>query len=148
MCWALCNSLVCSTQAPLSTEFFKQDSWSGLPLPPPGDLPDPGIEPASPAALACRQILNPLTHWVCISTLKSLIHLQFLSIKVGSQLLFFFFFLQMSSKLLQHCFINTWSFWPLYHMLNLHIYLGQFLNSIFCCIFFPLWLFEAKTTLF
>ena len=25
----------------------RQESWSGLPLPPPGDLPDPGIEPAS-----------------------------------------------------------------------------------------------------
>ena len=33
-------------------EFFKQDSWSGLPLPPPGDLPDPGIEPASPESPA------------------------------------------------------------------------------------------------
>ena len=30
-------------QAPLSMEF----SWSGLPFPPPGDLPDPGIEPTS-----------------------------------------------------------------------------------------------------
>ena len=29
--------------------FSKQEYWSGLPFPPPGDLPDPGIEPASPA---------------------------------------------------------------------------------------------------
>ena len=29
--------------------FFRQEYWSGLPLPPPGDLPDPGIEPLSPA---------------------------------------------------------------------------------------------------
>ena len=36
-------------QAPLSMEFSKQEYWSGLPLPPPGDLPDPGIEPGSPA---------------------------------------------------------------------------------------------------
>ena len=35
-------------QAPLSTGFSKQEYWSGLPCPPPpGDLPDPGIEPAS-----------------------------------------------------------------------------------------------------
>ena len=34
-------------QAPLSTGFPKQEYWSGLPYPPPGDLPDPGIEPAS-----------------------------------------------------------------------------------------------------
>ena len=37
-------------QAPLSMGFSKQEYWSGLPCPPPGDLPDPGIEPASPAA--------------------------------------------------------------------------------------------------
>ena len=36
-------------QASLSMRFPKQEYWSGLPFPPPGDLPDPGIEPASPA---------------------------------------------------------------------------------------------------
>ena len=36
-------------QAPLSMEFSRQEYWSGLPFPTPGDLPDPGIEPASPA---------------------------------------------------------------------------------------------------
>ena len=36
-------------QAPLSIEFSRQEYWSGLPCPPPGDLPDPGIEPVSPA---------------------------------------------------------------------------------------------------
>ena len=34
-------------QAPLSMKFSRQEYWSGLPFPPPGDLPDPGIEPAS-----------------------------------------------------------------------------------------------------
>ena len=34
-------------QAPLSIEFFRQEYWSGFPCPPPGDLPDPGIEPES-----------------------------------------------------------------------------------------------------
>ena len=34
-------------QAPLSMGFSRQEYWSGLPCPPPGDLPDPGIEPAS-----------------------------------------------------------------------------------------------------
>ena len=32
-------------QAPLSMEFSRQEYWSGLPVPPPGDPPDPGIEP-------------------------------------------------------------------------------------------------------
>ena len=34
-------------QTPLSMKFSKQEYWSGLPFPPPGDLPDPGIKPMS-----------------------------------------------------------------------------------------------------
>ena len=34
-------------QAPLSIGFSRQEYWSGLPCPSPGDLPDPGIEPVS-----------------------------------------------------------------------------------------------------
>ena len=42
-------------QAPLSMGFSMQEYWSGLPGPPPGDLPDPGIEPMSlmSPALGC-----------------------------------------------------------------------------------------------
>ena len=36
-------------QAPLSIDFSRQDYWSGLPFPSPGDLPDPGIKHTSPA---------------------------------------------------------------------------------------------------
>ena len=36
-------------QAPPAMEFSMQEYWSGLPFPSPGDLPDPGIEPRSPA---------------------------------------------------------------------------------------------------
>ena len=39
-------------QAPPSTEFSRQEYWSGLPLPSPKDLPNPGIEPGSPALQA------------------------------------------------------------------------------------------------
>ena len=40
----------------LSMGFFRQEYWSGLPFPTPGDLPDPGVEPESPVspALASR----------------------------------------------------------------------------------------------
>ena len=43
-------------QAPLHMGFSRQENWSGLPCPPPGDLPDPGIETVSltPPALADR----------------------------------------------------------------------------------------------
>ena len=39
-------------EAPPSIGFSRQDYWSGLPFPSPGDLPDPGIEPRSPALQA------------------------------------------------------------------------------------------------
>ena len=39
-------------KAPLSMEFSRQEYWSGLPFPSPGDLPDPGIEPRSPTLQA------------------------------------------------------------------------------------------------
>ena len=39
-------------QAPQSIEFSRQEYWSGLPFSSPGDLPDPGIEPGSPALRA------------------------------------------------------------------------------------------------
>ena len=39
-------------QAPPSMELSRQACWNGLPFPSPGDLPDPGIEPGSPALQA------------------------------------------------------------------------------------------------
>ena len=51
-CWTLCNP---QTVARQSMGFSGQEYWSGLPRPPPGDLPDPGIKPMSlvSPALAC-----------------------------------------------------------------------------------------------
>ena len=49
-------------QGPLSMGFSRQEYWSGLPCPPPGDLPNAGIEPASlvsPAWQACSLPLVP-----------------------------------------------------------------------------------------
>ena len=45
----LCNPMdwTVACQAPLSMRFFRQGYWSGLPCPPPGDLPNPRIKPAS-----------------------------------------------------------------------------------------------------
>ena len=49
LCPTLCDSQAVVPQAPLSMEFSGHKHWSGLPFPTPGDLPDPGIEPMSPA---------------------------------------------------------------------------------------------------
>ena len=53
-CLTLCNltPLTAAHQASLSMGFSRQDDWSGLPFPSPGDLPDAGVEPMSPMSPA------------------------------------------------------------------------------------------------
>ena len=46
-------------QAPLSVGFSRKEYWSGLPCPPPGDLPDAGVQSVSPALPADS---SPLSH--------------------------------------------------------------------------------------
>ena len=46
-------------KAPLSVEFSRQEYWSGLPFSSPGDLPNPGIEPGSPALQADALLSEP-----------------------------------------------------------------------------------------
>ena len=50
--WIFATPWTVAHQAPLSIGFSRQESWSGLPCPPPGDLPNPGIEPRSPTLQA------------------------------------------------------------------------------------------------
>ena len=47
--WLFVTPWTVACQAPRSMGFSRQEYWGGLPLPPPGDLPDPGTEPMSPA---------------------------------------------------------------------------------------------------
>ena len=59
-CPTLWDPMDCSLyQAPPSMGFSRWEYWSGLPFPPPGDLPNPGIEPGSPALQADNY---PLSH--------------------------------------------------------------------------------------
>ena len=60
-------------QAPLSMGFSRQEYWSGLPWPPPGDLSDPGIQPTSLAApaLAGKVFTTSGTWKVPISSIMS-----------------------------------------------------------------------------
>ena len=63
-------------RAPLSMELSRQEYWSGLPFPSPGDLPDPGIDPGSPALQADSSPSEPpgkpLSHLVCGILLQQL----------------------------------------------------------------------------
>ena len=52
LCPTLCNPWTVAHQAPPSMGFSRQEYWSGLPFPSPGDLPDPGIKPRSPTLQA------------------------------------------------------------------------------------------------
>ena len=58
-CLTLLTPWTVPYQAPLSVEFSRQEYWSGLPFPSPGDLPDPGIEPGSPALQADSLLSDP-----------------------------------------------------------------------------------------
>ena len=57
-------------QAPLSTEFYRQEYWSGLPFASPGDRPNPGTEPVSCLSHSGRWILYPCTTWEALIFLK------------------------------------------------------------------------------
>ena len=59
-------------QAPLSMGFSRQEYWSGLPCPPPGDLPSPGIKPMSPASPALKADSLPLSPDLCIRVIETL----------------------------------------------------------------------------
>ena len=51
-------------KAPLFMKFSRQEYWNGLPFPPPGDLPDPGIEPASLMSFALADgLFTTSTTW-------------------------------------------------------------------------------------
>ena len=60
MNWQCPQQIAAAHQAPLSMDFSRQEYWSGLPFPFPGDLPDPEIEPRSPISQADSL---PLSHW-------------------------------------------------------------------------------------
>ena len=70
--WLFVTLWIVAHQTPLSMGFSRQEYWSGLPFPSPGDLPNPGIEPRSPAlqadSLPAQPPGKPITAlcvWVC-----------------------------------------------------------------------------------
>ena len=60
--WLIVTLWTVARQAPLSVGFSRQEYWSGLPCPPPRDLPDPGMEPMSHASCTGRQVLYRWCH--------------------------------------------------------------------------------------
>ena len=60
--WLCVTPWIVTCQATLSMRFSRQKYWSRLPFPPPGDLPDPGVEFASSVAPALQVDSIPLSH--------------------------------------------------------------------------------------
>ena len=72
-CLTLCDPMDCSYQAPLSMGFSRQEYWSGLPCPPPGQISDPWIKPTflmSPA-LAGGFFTSSITWEAQVSNIRS-----------------------------------------------------------------------------
>ena len=69
--WLFATPWTVARQAPLSMGFSGQEYWSGLPVPPAGDLPDPGIEPASPALAGKFFITEPWLQGLLCPVLKA-----------------------------------------------------------------------------
>ena len=95
--WLCATSWTVAHQASLSlsVEFSRQDYWSGLSFPPPGDLPNPGIKPASPGSPILQADVLPLSYQGSSSTSSSqvafslkklllkILHLKIDSLRIG-----------------------------------------------------------------
>ena len=64
----------CDRQAPVSMGFARWEYWSRLPYPSPGDPPDPGIKPKSPASPVLQADSLPLSHWGSLKELLSVVY--------------------------------------------------------------------------
>ena len=64
--WLFATPWTVALQAPLSMEFSRQEYWNELPCPPPGDLPNPRIEPVSltsPALAGMLRFFTTIATW-------------------------------------------------------------------------------------
>ena len=105
----LCDPMDCvALQAPLSMGFYRQE-WSGLPIPSPGDLPNPGIEPVSPALTGGLFTTEPSgkPQITCVDLSKMPSITLGLVIVSLSFLLFYGVFPGLSSKSVVHMYAYT-----------------------------------------
>ena len=80
--WLFVTPWTVAYQAPQFMEFSRWEYWSGLPFPPPWDLPDPGTEPRSPALQVDTLLSEPpgkASHCICISNYHN-VHFKYLII--------------------------------------------------------------------
>ena len=124
---AFLNPWTVAHQVPLSIGFSREESWSGLPFPSSGDLPDPGIEPGSPVLQADSCIAGgSFTDWATreAPSFSSLIMFQIVA----------YMLLSLSLKFFNYCiFISrryNWYYFKHYLCLYFQVYLSfLFLKS-------------------
>ena len=104
-------------QSPLSMEFPRQEYWSGLPCPAPGDLPNPGVKPISPASSALQGDSLPLSHQGSPNKpiLTHYFYLDFLSLYLVS-----FFLFQDPSQHYSLCLL--WLLWAVTISQTFHVF--------------------------
>ena len=73
--WLFATQWTVALQAPLSKGFPRQESWSGLLFPSPGDLPNPGIKPGSPA-LQTDALPSNVTHFTNVANVTNVTHMN------------------------------------------------------------------------
>ena len=95
-CLNLCGPMgYAADQAPLSLGFSRQEHWSGLPFPSPGDLLDPGIKPRSPTLQAYSLLSEPSSNPPFTLPYTVMRYLTLLNIYIQSLKLFSSWFLYM-----------------------------------------------------
>ena len=125
-CSILCNPMDCvAHQAPLSLGFSRQEYWSGLPCPPPGVLPDTGIEIVSLAAPALAGGSFTTSTFTTIIWGKPKLYLQYANIRAY---LTFLGKTQFSHNVLVFTLINL-SCWYCVH--NICIYVHKWDQHVF-----------------
>ena len=101
LCLTLCDSMN-PHQSPLSMGFFRQEYWSGLPFPSPGDLPNPGIEPGCLWLTDYKSEVSTILFFGLINLLVGLMKLK-KNILLTRLLVYYIKDACMHAKLLQSC---------------------------------------------
>ena len=127
-------------QAPLSVGFSRQEYWSGLLLPPPGDLPHPGTEPIS-LYISCigRQILYCWATWEARARARTHTHRQIKPFRNLITLLYIYYFIMVDCK--GKWFYVKAKFFPK----KLNIILTVYVFIFYICVYFLIFLRKAFT---
>ena len=109
--WLFATLWAVACQAPLSMGFYRQEHWSGLPCPPPGDLSDPEIEPTSLMSPAVAGgFFTTRATWEARLQIPHFIDTNHLLVIWRKYISFHFSILTFSSLWKNLCLLSSWAF--------------------------------------